>query len=403
MRLTVIGAGAIGSAVAYELTKRETITQIQVCDARARSLQELHARVQSPKLRSFQVDVRDPNVLEPILRGSACVVGCAAPELNPALAQLCLDLGIHFCDLGGNDQIVEQELALAEQARSKAVWVVPNCGLAPGLVNILCLHGIEQFDEVDAAHLRVGDVPLYPEPPFNFRISWSAEKIIDDYTHPVQLIEQGESLMAEPLSRDEPMRFEAPFDRMEAFCTAGGLSTLTEQLVGRVKTLDHKTIRWPGHADQMRFLLGLGFGEQRSIDVRTHLTYRDVLVRRMRQRLGGEYADAVLLRVLIKGVQEGRRRTLVYEMVDRYAEEEQMTAMKRCTSIPAAAVAFLIASREVPGGGAAPPEDCIPKERYFEIVTERGLPITTHWYDDYIDVTDPHDGAVSRTDGHPVP
>ena len=389
MKITVIGAGAIGSAIAAELIRKEEIAQVQVCDARARSLQELQAQVKSPKLRSFQVDVRDPNVLESILEGSACVIASAAPDLNPGLAQLCLKLGIHFCDLGGNDDLVRKELALDAQAREKGVWIVPNCGLAPGLVNVLCLYGIGQFDEVEAAHLRVGDVPLHPEPPFNFRISWSAEKILDDYTHPVQLIEEGEIRQHDPISFDECIVFPAPFGEMEAFCTAGGLSTLTEQLAGRVRTLDHKTIRWPGHADQMRFLLGLGFGEDRSIDVRTHLSYRDVLVRRMRQRLGGAYEDAVLMRVLIRGTQDGQPRTLVYEMVDRYDAEHQMTSMRRCTSIPTATVVYMIASGQVPGGGAAPPENVVPHARFCALVAEDGLDIRTTWYDGHTDVTRP--------------
>lgn len=392
MKITIIGAGAIGSAVAYELVRRDEVSQVQVCDARARSLQQLREQLRNPKLRSFQVDVRDPIVMEPILQGSACVVACAAPDLNPGLARLCLDLGIHFCDLGGNDEIVRQELALAEEARSKSVWIVPNCGLAPGLVNILCLQGVAQFDEVEAARLRVGDVPLHPEPPFNFRISWSAEKILDDYTHPVQLIEDGELRQHEPLSFDERIVFPAPFGAMEAFCTAGGLSTLADQLAGRVRTLDHKTIRWPGHADQMRFLLGLGFGEDRSIDVRTHLSYRDVLVRRMRQRLGGAYEDAVLMRVLVQGTQAGQPRTLVYEMVDRYDAEHRMTAMRRCTSLPTAAVVYLIASGQVPGGGAAPPENVVPHEPFAALVAEAGLDIRTTWHEGHVDVTRPPQG-----------
>ena len=389
MRITVIGAGAVGSAVAHELHERSEITQIQVCDARARSLQQLHTGVKSAKLRSFQVDVRDVNVLEPILRGSDCVIGCAAPEVNPILAETCLELGMHFCDLGGNEDIVRKELELDERAREKSVWIVPNCGLAPGLVNILCLRGVEEFDEVDEAHLRVGDVPLRPEPPFNFRITWSAEKILDDYTHPVQIIEDGSVLEIEPLSLEEPICFPPPFERMESFCTAGGLSTLTSQLEGRVKTLDHKTIRWPGHANQMRFLLGLGFGEKRSIDVRTHLTYRDVLIRRMRQRLGGEHEDAVLLRVLLKGTVGGEKKTLVYEMIESYDAARGMTAIQRCTSVPTATVAQLIAAREVHGGGAAPPENVVPKDRYFDILAARGLHVSTTWLDGYVGVRNP--------------
>ncbi len=394
MRITVIGAGAVGSAVAHELHERAAVQQIQICDARSRSLQELHDRMTGSKLRSFQVDVRDVNVLEPILRGSDCVIGCAAPEVNPILAEICLELGIHYCDLGGNEGIVRKELELDERARRKSVWIVPNCGLAPGLVNILCMHGVEQFDTVDEAHLRVGDVPLHPERPFNFRISWSAEKIIDDYTHPVYLIEQGKIKVMDPLSLEEPICFPEPFDTMESFCTAGGLSTLTEQLAGKVKSLDHKTIRWPGHANQMRFLLGLGFGEKRSIDVRTHLTYRDVLIRRMRQRLGGSHEDAVLLRVLLKGRIGKRKRTLVYELIDRFDVARGMTAIQRCTSVPTATVAQLIAAREVPGGGASPPENVIPKDRFLAILSERGLDISTKWYNGYVGVRNPDADSV---------
>lgn len=389
MRITVIGAGAVGSAVAYELHECAPVKQIQICDARSRSLQVLHDKVKSTKLRSFQINARDISVLEPILRGSDCVVGCAAPEVNPVLAETCLDLGIHYCDLGGNEEIVDRELELHERARQKSVWIVPNCGLAPGLVNILCLHGVEQFDEVDAAHLRVGDVPLNPEPPFNFRISWSAEKVIDDYTNPAYIIEGGEIKQIEPLSLEEPIRFPVPFGRMESFCTAGGLSTLTEQLAGEVKSLDHKTIRWPGHANQMRFLLGLGFGEERSIDVGTHLTYRDVLSRRMRQRLGGSHEDAVLLRVLLKGKIAKKKRTLVYELIERFDVSRHVTAIQRCTSVPTAIVAQLIAANDVPGGGARPPENVVPKDHFLKLLAERGLNISTTWHDGYVDVHSP--------------
>jgi lysine 6-dehydrogenase len=389
MKLTVIGAGAIGTAVAYYLSQEQEVEQLQVCDAGARSLQLIHQRINNSKLRSFQVDARDPNVLEPILAGSACVISCAPPAINPRLAELCLSLGSHFVDLGGNDKIVEEELRLNERAREKSIWIVPNCGLAPGLSNILCLYAIEQFDEVTAAFIRVGDVPLYPEPPFNFRISWSADKVLDDYTLPAKGISNGEVQEYAALTEDEPIHFPSPFLNMEAFSTAGSLSTLIDSLNGKVHTLNHKSIRWPGHADQMRFLLGLGFGEKQTIDVRTHLTYRDLLVRRMRQRLGGEYEDAVLLRVVVQGRKEGRDATLVYQMIDRYNEEEKLTAMMRSTAMPTAVVAYLIATGRVQGGGAAPPECVIPKAEFCRILTERGLHITSQWYDDYRDVTNP--------------
>ncbi len=390
MTITVLGAGSIGAPVVRELcTRSDEVTQVQVCDTRSQALQRLHEQMEGDQsLRSFQVDIRDTSVLSQIVQGSDCVISCVPADFNPELAELCLDVGVHFCDLGGNDALVEQELALNERAREKSVWIVPNCGLAPGLVNVLCLHGIDQLDQTEAAHLRVGDVPLHPDPPFNFRISWSAERILADYTNPAKLIEDGQVVEAEALSREEQIQFEEPFGTMEAFCTQGGLSTLTDTLAGHVEALDHKTIRWPGHAHQMRFVIGLGLAENRKIGVRTHLTYQDLLVRRMRKRLGGDYEDAVLMRVLLRGEKEGRPTTLVYEMIERYDTAAQQTAMRRCTAIPTVVAALFLAREEaVSSGGADVPENVIPRDRFLEEVADRGLNIQKERHDDLRDVT----------------
>src|SRR5690625_6252609 len=99
--------------------------------------------------------------------------------------------------------------------------------------------------------LRVGDVPRRPLPPLNLRISIEAVKVIDDYTHPFVLIRDGKIVEKEPLTGLETIRFREPFQAMEAFRTAGGLSTLAADLEGKIDRLDHKSIRWPGHAAQM--------------------------------------------------------------------------------------------------------------------------------------------------------
>src|SRR5690606_28059968 len=133
MKITVLGAGAIGSAIACDLTSRPEVTHVQVCDARSGALRALKDLVQSPKLRTVRVDVRDERALMPVLAGSACVVGSTGGPLNAKLAALAVGLGAHFCDLGGDEETVEQELALRETAARRSRWIVPNCGLAPGL------------------------------------------------------------------------------------------------------------------------------------------------------------------------------------------------------------------------------------------------------------------------------
>ncbi|GAB5519298.1 MAG: saccharopine dehydrogenase C-terminal domain-containing protein [Rhodothermales bacterium] len=389
MKITVIGAGEIGSAVAEQLSRYEEIQLVQVCDAGARALQDLHDRVQNPKLRSFQIDARDQRLVEPIIQGSDCVVNCLPASVRDVIAEICLSMGLHYCDLGGDDTSLDKILALNDAAAEKGVWIVPNCGLAPGFTNVLCLHAISRFDSVEAAFIRVGVVPQHPKPPFNFRLSWSAEKVISDYTRPAKRIIDGEIVTVEPLTDVEPIHFPEPYGELEAFSTAGGMATLTEQLLGRVHTLDHKTIRWPGHANQMRFLLGLGLGEDRSIDVRTHLTYRDVLVRRMRKRLGGHFADAALLRIVVHGTRDGEQKSLVYELIDTTGDDRTM-AIRRVISIPTAAMVHLVATGKTEGqGGACPPEQVVTGRDMVDLVRAQGLDLQKTYYDGFIDVDQP--------------
>lgn len=389
VEFVIIGAGQIGSAVARELVSQDGVTAVRVLDSHARALSELGDAVHDPKLQSFQVDARDVHAVAPILAGASCVIGAGSPALSLTTARLALEAGSHYCDLGGPDSVLGEELALEDEARARGRWIVPGCGLAPGLVNMVCVHGVEQFDRVESACIRVGDIPHDPVPPFRFQVAWSAEKLVEDYTQPVHSIVDGELHTGDPLEMEERIRFAPPFESLEAFTTAGSLSMLARDLVGRVRYLDHKTIRWPGHLDQMRFVMGLGLGEPRSIDVRTHLTYRDILIRRMRQRIPPIAADAVLMRITVHGEREGRMQSLVFEMTEGPDPAGGISAMRRCTAVPAATVALLLAGGAVAGGGAAPPERVVPREAFLHHVATRGLEVRSTWRNGYVPVTDP--------------
>jgi len=386
VQIVIIGAGAVGSAVARELVQLPDVEAVRVVDSHARALQELANRIPGPKMSSFQVDARDRAAIAPVLDGVGCVVSAGTPELGQTLAAMALDHGCHYCDLSDPEGVAGDGHALADRARDLGRWIVPGCGLAPGLVNLLCTDGMERFESVQAAFIRVGGLPVHPEPPFYFQLVSSPDKLLEDYTRPVRVIVDGALTTAEPLTGVEPIDFGDGFGRLEAFHTAGSLSHLAERLVGRVRTLDHKTVQWPGHADRMRFLLGLGFGEPRSIDVRTHLTYRDILVRRMRQRLAPASPDVVLARVVIQGVSEGRERTLVFGLREQGGGEPDDSAIKRCTAIPTAVVAHLLASGAVPGGGVSPPEVAVPRDAFMRMVRERGIDIRERWHEGHVPV-----------------
>ncbi|MEM6336453.1 MAG: saccharopine dehydrogenase C-terminal domain-containing protein [Bacteroidota bacterium] len=381
MKVAVIGAGAIGSALAEDLCARDAITQVLICDARHSALEELHDRIQSPKMRSFQVDARDVNTIASIVRGSRCIISCVMPEYNYELAEMAVQLGSNYCDLGGDDRITEHVLSLGGPASRKSIWVVPNCGLAPGLVNILCMYGIHQFDSVKSARLRVGAVPLEPKDPLNLTIPFSADQFIDKLSLPVTLIEDGKLKHFEPLSGIEPIAFDAHDSPLEAFYSSGSLSTLPHDLLGKVETLDFKTVACPGLAQKMKFVIALGLTDRRHIDVRTHRTYRDVFVRQLKRKTPENEPDVVLLRVSVTGVRDGETQTFVAKLHEEYDATLKISAMKQCTAVSAAIVAELLGSHQIAGGGAAPPEQIVPHKMYFDLLRERGVKISSQWQD----------------------
>lgn len=388
MIITVIGSGPIGSAIAHELTKFDHITEVRVCDSKPRPLKRLGREITDDRVRSFQINARDIRAVRSVAEGSQCIIGATDPSANQMLAELSIDLGAHYCDNGGNDDVARQLLQLDAKAREKGVWILPNCGLSPGLVETLCLHGIEQFDTAHRAHIRVGNIPLEPEEPFNFRLTTSANKVIEDYSHPAHIIVDGEIRSVPSLSNVEHIFFDNRFGLLEAFCTSGSVVVLAAELCGKVQHLDLKTITWPGHADQMKFVLGLGFGENNNVDVKTHLTYRDILIRAMQKKMGGEHLDAVLVRVLVAGQKDGTEQTAVYEMTDFYDEENKMSAMRRSTSIPTSIIADMLVSGQLPGGGASSPEMVIDKDKFLAELAQRGLKVSTKWYDGGLSITD---------------
>ncbi len=375
MKISIVGAGNMGSAIAHELVSNDDVELIRICDARSSALDQLQRRLDSPKVRTVNVDARNKRTLMAVLEDSDCVVGCSSPEVNPLLATIAVNAGSHYCDLGSAAAIVREEAKLAPLAKDKGIWVVPGCGLDPGLVHILCHSAISYLDQPESANIWVGDVPLHPQPPFNFRIGWSAEKLLDDYTNEVRVVEDGQLILKTPLTGIEHLSFGSDYSNMEAFYTAGDLETLWKLSNRQLKSLSHKSVRWPGHAEQMAFLLSLGFGEKRAIDAQTHLTYRDVLARRLKQRLGGPFEDVVLVRASASGFKDGKRVTCSYELVDIYQEDRQVSAIQRCTGIPAASIAVCLASGAIPGGGVSGPESIIPVPAFLEDIKRRGLQI----------------------------
>src|SRR5437870_752566 len=293
------------------------------------------------------------------------------------MAVCAVDAGVHFCDLGGNTEIVFKQKTLHERAKDEEVSVIPDCGLAPGMVNILAEHGIRQLDSVDAVRIYVGGLPQNPEPPLNYQIVYSLEGVLDYYTTLSWVLRGGKRTRVKALSEREQVQFPEPIGALEAFHTAGGLSTMAFRYEGKIPTMEYKTLRYPGHARIMEAIRELGLLELNPVDVKgMKVVPRDLVVAAMGPRLTKPNAhDLVALRVYAEGKKDGKPKRIGWEMVDYYDDENGISAMERSTGYSLSITGQMQARGEIGKAGVFTPDEAIPAEKYIHELAHRGVMI----------------------------
>lgn len=375
MRMLVLGAGLQGSACAYDLLQNDDVTEVRLADIHTGHIAPFLAPYSGKRLIPTPLDVRDGEAVHALMREADAVMSAIPYYLNLDLARHAVHAGVHFCDLGGNTDIVFEQKKLDAQAKEKGVTIVPDCGLAPGMVNILAQHGIDRMDSVDEVKILVGGLPQNPEPPLNYQIVYSLEGVLDYYTTLSWVVRDGKRVQVKALSEVEPVHFDSPLGELEAFHTAGGLSTMAFRYEGRIPTMEYKTLRYPGHAKIMEAIRELGLLELEPLDVKgVRVAPRDVAVAAMAPRLTKPKSrDLVALRVTVKGKKSGRPKTISFELVDRYDEERGISAMMRTTGYSLSITGQMQARREVGPAGVHTPDECVPAEKYIEELRKRGI------------------------------
>src|SRR5688572_10029965 len=333
MKMLVLGAGLQGSACAYDLLQDPAVKEVRLADIRIAEVEPFLAPYSGKRLIPTPLDVRDDEAVDALMRESDAVMSALPYYLNYDMAVAAVDAGVHFCDLGGNTEIVFKQKTLHERAQAGGISVVPDCGLAPGMVNILAEHGIRQLDTVDAVKIYVGGLPQKPEPPLNYQIVYSLEGVLDYYTTLSWVLRNGKRTQVKALSEVEPVEFAPPLGELEAFHTAGGLSTMAFRYEDEIPTMEYKTLRYPGHAHIMEAIRELGLLDLNPVDVKGHkVVPRDLVVAAMAPRLTKPRSrDVVALRVTVEGQKDGERRRLGWELIDFYDAARGISAMMRTT------------------------------------------------------------------------
>lgn len=376
MKIMVLGGGQQGSAAAFDLLRTPGVERVVLADAQVQTPAPFLAPHVGSRLQLVEVDARDGDAVRAAMEGVDAVV-CALPYyFNLDMTRLALEAGAHYCDLGGNTEIVEEQKALHEEALSRGLSVVPDCGLAPGMVNILAQDGIDALDAVEAVRIRVGGLPQHPKPPLNYQIVYSMHGVLDYYTTPVLVLKDGEPATVDALSGLETVDFPAPVGTLEAFYTAGGISTMPFRYRGQIPVMEYKTLRYPGHAFLMRSMRDLGLLGLEPVEVDgQRVVPRHAFIEIVSPKLRNpEGDDLVAMQVVVEGSSGGEPASVRYDLVDFYDAENGITAMMRTTGYSLALTGVMQADGRI-APGVHTPDECVPGAEYLREMGTRGVEI----------------------------
>jgi saccharopine dehydrogenase-like NADP-dependent oxidoreductase len=344
-QILVIGAGKIGQVVAALLARAGTQGdgyRVTLADRDAPAVQALAA--QGTGYQTLALDALDAVALQRALAGKFAVLNATPFQLTLCVAESARTAGVHYLDL---TEDVASTRRIREIAHGAASAFIPQCGLAPGFISIVAADLAQRFERLDSVRLRVGALPAYPSNALNYNLTWSTDGVINEYIEPCEAIVDGRRCEVPALEEREEFSLDGVV--YEAFNTSGGLGTLCETLGGRVRTLNYRSIRYPGHAAIMKALLN---------DLRLR-DRRELLKDILEQALPATMQDVVIVFVTVSGLRGGRL------MQDSYARKiyaqvlagQMRSAIQVTTASGLCAMLDLLAEGRLPRRGFVRQED----------------------------------------------
>jgi saccharopine dehydrogenase-like NADP-dependent oxidoreductase len=293
-RVLILGAGKIGALISGLLGESGSY-KVQLADVDGAAAEAVVRAHGAAGLAAFTLDASQPEALEEHLKShpADAVISSLPYYCNRAVAQAARRARTHYFDLTEDVEVTRAVRAIA--AGSPQAFV-PQCGLAPGFISIAAAELITHFDELRAVKLRVGALPQHPNNVLKYSLTWSTEGLINEYGNPCQAISDGRLLEVAPLEGLEEIEIDGTL--YEAFNTSGGLGSLAETYGPRCETMNYKTMRYPGHCEQMRLLMNdLKLNHDRG-------TLKHILENAVPQTL----QDVVIVYAAVTGRQAGQLR-----------------------------------------------------------------------------------------------
>jgi saccharopine dehydrogenase-like NADP-dependent oxidoreductase len=375
MNVLVLGSGNIGSVAAEDLANSKSSIEVVIADNDEEKARTVAENIGAKNLSSMKIDVTKRNRLIETLKQFDLAMGFLPGDLGHLLAEACVEAHRDLVDVSfGPENIMELNVAACKAGST----IVPDCGLAPGISNVLIGQSVSKLDRVKKVHAMVGGLPEKPVPPLNYVITWSPDSLIDEYTRKARIIRNGQMVEVDALTGIEELMFPE-LGRLEAFYT-DGLRTLLYTLRD-VEEMWEKTLRYLGHAEKINTLRALGFFDDKKITAdNASIEPRKFTAKILQRALSDpKQRDVVALRTEVSGTKNNKQVTYSYDMLDFQDSKRNITAMARTTAYPASIVAQLILNGKIEEKGVVPPEKIGMKTETFGLfmqeLKKRGIDI----------------------------
>ena len=370
----------MGKSAAFDMARSEAVTHVTVADQDGKLAKKVAEFVtanasKGVKVVAAKLDAANQGAAEKLMSKHDGTLSCVPYFFNLGLAKAAVKASCHFADLGGNNTVVRQTLALAKKAEKRGIALSPDCGLSPGMASILAgdlfrrITAEAKKPYVDALRLYVGGLPAKPKAPWRYQLVFSVEGLINEYSEPARVLKGGKLQVIEPLTEPEDFDING-FERLVAFHTSGGTSTMPETFEGKVGECFEKTLRYPEHFPFIRGLYDMGLFSSEPRKINGHkITPRQVTSDLILEKFAGDDADVVIMRI---EAQVGGRK-IAYECVDRQDKKTQLTAMMRTTAWPASQVLQMLCKGTIAKRGAIYQETDVPADTFVSEMRKRGI------------------------------
>lgn len=338
--IVVVGAGKIGATIA-DLLAATGDYSVTVVD---RSQAQLDALETAAAVKTQALDIKDADALQAVLAGKFAVLSAAPFQLTTLIAEAAAKTGVHYLDLTEDVASTKRVMELAKDSKSA---FIPQCGLAPGFISIAAYDLAKRFETLDSVRMRVGALPQYPSNALNYNLTWSTDGLINEYIEPCEAIVNGKLTKVPALEEREEFSLDGV--TYEAFNTSGGLGTLCETLEGKVRTLNYRTIRYPGHVALMKALLNdLGLRHRREV-------LKDIF----ENALPSTLQDVIVIFVTVSGMKNGRlvQETYANKVYANQIGKIMRSGIQITTASAICAVLDMLAKGELPQQGFVRQED----------------------------------------------